>query len=44
MFLDFLAATGVAVVHARPEVVNTLCGACVKVKNMLRLVGNQNII
>ena len=39
VFQEFLGATGVAGVHANPEVANTPCAACLKAKNMLRLVG-----
>ena len=43
VFKEFLAATGVAGDHTNPEVVGTPCGACVKAKNMLRLVGGDQI-
>ena len=43
VFLEFLAATGVAGVHANPEVAGTACAACVKAKNMLRLVGGDEM-
>ena len=39
VFKEFLEATGVAGNHVNPEVANTPCAACVKAKNMLRLVG-----
>ena len=39
VFQEFLGATGVAGVHANPEVANNPCAACLKAKNMLRLVG-----
>ena len=43
VFKEFLEATGVAGAHADPEVANTPCAACVKAKNMLRLVGGDQV-
>ena len=43
VFKEFLAATGVAGAHANPEVANTPCATCVKSKNMLRLVGGDQV-
>ena len=39
VFTEFLEATGVLGGHAEPETPNNPCEACVKSKNMLRLVG-----
>ena len=39
VFQEFLGATGVAGVHANPEIADSPCAACLKAKNMLRLVG-----
>jgi hypothetical protein len=43
VFQEFLGATGVAGVHANPEVANNPCAACLKAKNMLRLVGGDQV-
>ena len=43
VFKEFLEATGVAGNHVNPEVANTPCAACVKAKNMLRLVGGDQV-
>ena len=43
VFKEFLEATGAAGAHADPEVANTPCAACVKAKNMLRLVGGDQV-
>ena len=43
VFKEFLEVTGVAGAHADPEVANTPCAACVKVKNRLRLVGGDQV-
>ena len=43
VFKEFLEATGVAGDHANPEVGNTPCSACKKAKNMLRLVGGEQV-
>ena len=43
VFQEFLGATGVAGVHANPEVANSSCAACLKAKNMLRLVGGDQV-
>ena len=41
VFKEFLEATGVTGVHDDPEVRGTPCAACVKAKNMLRLMGGM---
>ena len=43
VFKEFLEATGVIGVHDDPEVRGTPCAACVKAKNMLRLVGGNEV-
>ena len=43
VFREFLEATGVAGDHADPEVVDAPCSACKKAKNMLRLVGGEQV-
>ena len=43
VFKEFLEATGVTGVHDHPEVRGTSCAACVKAKNMLRLVGGDEV-
>ena len=43
VFKEFLEATGVTGEHVNPEVANTPCAACVKAKNMLRLVGGDQV-
>ena len=43
VFQEFLGATGVAGVHANPEVADNHCAACLKAKNMLRLVGGDQV-
>ena len=43
VFKEFLEATGVAGDHADPEVVDAPCSACKKAKNMLRLVGGEQV-
>ena len=43
IFREFLAATGVVGAHATPEVAGTPCPACNKSKNMLRLVGGDEV-
>ena len=43
VFKEFLAATEVAGAHANPEVANTPCATCIKSKNMLRLVGGDEV-
>ena len=43
VFKEFLEATGVVGNHADPEAPNDPCAACVKVKNMLRLVGGDEV-
>ena len=42
-FTTFLKATGVAGVHDSPEISGTSCQACVKSKNMLLLVGGEEV-
>ena len=42
-FSTFLKATGVAGVHASPEVAGTPCQACEKTKNILLLVGGEEV-
>ena len=43
VFQEFLGPTGIAGVHANPEVVDSPCDACVKAKCMLRLVGGDQV-
>ena len=43
VFQEFLQATEVAGNHANPERPNSPCTVCVKVKNMLRLVGGDEV-
>ena len=43
VFKEFLEATGVTGVHDDQEVPGTPCAACVKAKNMLRLVGGDEV-
>ena len=43
VFQEFLQATDVAGNHANPETPNNPCTVCVKVKNMLRLVGGDEV-
>ena len=43
VFKEFLAATEVAGAHTNPEVLNTPCAICIKSKNMLRLVGGDEV-
>ena len=43
VFKEFLAATEVAGVHTNPEVPNSPCATCIKSKNMLRLVGGDEV-
>ena len=43
VFQEFLRATGVAGVHANPEIADSPCAACLKAKNMLRLVGGDQV-
>ena len=43
VFQEFLGATGIAGVHANPEVADSPCAACVKAKCMLRLVGGDQV-
>ena len=43
VFKEFVEATGVVGAHDDPEVANTPCPACVKAKNMLRLVGGDEV-
>jgi hypothetical protein len=43
VFKEFLEATGVVGNHADPETPDDPCAACVKVKNMLRLVGGDEV-
>ena len=43
VFQEFLQATDVAGSHANPETPNNPCVVCVKVKNMLRLVGGDEV-
>ena len=43
VFNEFLEATGVVGDHADPEISNRLCAACIKAKNMLRLVGGDEV-
>ena len=43
VFQEFLGATGVAGVHANPEVADNPCAASLKAKNMLRLVGGDQV-
>ena len=43
VFQEFLQATEVAGNHANPETPNNPCAVCVKVKNMLRLVGGDEV-
>ena len=42
-FKEFLEATGVAGDHANPELADAPCSACKKAKNMLRLVGGEQV-
>ena len=43
VFKEFIAATGVTGEHAEPETEGTPCAACVKTKNMMRLVGGDQV-
>ena len=43
VFQEFFGATGIAGVHANPEVVDSPCAACVKAKCMLRLVWGDQV-
>ena len=43
VFKEFLEATGVAGEHANPEIPGTPCAACIKTKNMLRLIGGDKV-
>ena len=43
VFSIFLKATGVAGVHASPEIAGTPCQACEKAKNILLLVGGEEV-
>ena len=43
VFKEFLEATGVVGTHADPEIPDDPCAACVKVKNMLRLIGGDEV-
>ena len=43
VFQEFWGATGVAGVHANPEIADSPCAACLKAKNMLRLVGGDQV-
>ena len=42
-FSTFLKATGVAGVHDSPEIAGTPCQACEKTKNILLLVGGEEV-
>ena len=43
VFQEFLDATGVPGTQDNPEKANTPCAACIKAKNMLRLVGGDQV-
>ena len=43
MFQEFLAATGITGERRNPEEENNPCTACTKAKNMLRLVGGDEV-
>ena len=43
VFKEFLEATGIVGDHADPETPNRPCAACIKAKNMLRLVGGDEV-
>ena len=42
-FGDFLEVTTIAGQHVNPEVAGTPCGACVKSKHLLKLVGGPEV-
>ena len=43
VFKEFITATGVTGDHAAPEVEGVPCAACIKAKNMMRLVGRDQV-
>merc|ERR1712059_53815 len=42
-FKDFLEATDIAGVHNQPEIPGTVCAACKKSKNLLKLIGGPEV-